>query len=140
MRAIRVHGHRHSGGSWAESTSYGNLVSLTPEDRASNAIDGDTSTAWRTGGFASAEGESIKIHERHPVTTDRIRLIQALGGVRNRFITEVQMSFDDGQPITVPLDQSSREVPGQPFKSARPAPSARQHRDRQDRCGYSAAL
>ncbi len=101
------------GGSWAESTSFGNAVSLTPEDRSSNAVDGDSTTAWRVGGFDKAEGESIRIHERKPVTTDHIRLLQALGGVRNRFITEVELRFDGGHPLRVPLDLSSRDVPGQ---------------------------
>ncbi|MCU1351735.1 MAG: coagulation factor 5/8 type domain protein, partial [Acidimicrobiales bacterium] len=108
------------GGAWAEATGYGNAVSLTPEDQAANAIDGNpvtgtqvAGTAWKVGGFESAVGEAIKVHYEHAVTTDKIRLIQALGGVRNRFITRVRLTFDDGKSVTVPIDRSSREQPGQ---------------------------
>ncbi|HEY4377623.1 MAG TPA: alpha-(1-_3)-arabinofuranosyltransferase family protein, partial [Acidimicrobiales bacterium] len=105
---------------WAESTSYGNSVSLTPEDRAANAVDGNpdtgehnTNTAWRTGGFASALGESIRVHYAKPVTTDRLQLVQPQGGVRNRFITQVKITFDGGHAITRQLDVGSRSPTGQ---------------------------
>jgi arabinofuranan 3-O-arabinosyltransferase len=101
------------GGSWAESTSYGNQVSLTPEDRAMNAIDGDPGTAWKEGGFGKATGERIKVHYRAAVTTDHIRLTQILRGVQNRSITEVTMRFDRGAPLDATLDARSRVAPGQ---------------------------
>ncbi|MCU1452356.1 MAG: hypothetical protein JWN46_502 [Acidimicrobiales bacterium] len=108
------------GGAWAEATSYGNAVSLTPEDQAAYAVDGDprtgvqdAGTAWRVGGFDKAEGEAIRVHYTQPVTTDQVRLVQALGGVRNRFITEVRVSFDGADDVTIPLDATSRANPGQ---------------------------
>lgn len=96
------------GGVWADATSYGNVVSFTPEDRAGNAVDGDTATAWRTGGFADAQGERLHITYREPVTTGAVRLLQNLGGVRNRTITEVELRFDGGDARTYPLDDFSR--------------------------------
>jgi arabinofuranan 3-O-arabinosyltransferase len=96
------------GGVWAEATSYGNSVSLTPEDDPANAVDGDPGTAWRIGGFSSATDETLRLIYRDPVTTDRLTLQQAIGGVRNRFITEVEISFDGGEPITVELGEASR--------------------------------
>ena len=101
------------GGSWAESTSYGNLVSLTPEDRAMNAVDGDPTTSWKEGGFGKGIGERIRVYYRNRVTTDRIRLTQILGGVRNRFITTVRMRFDGRAPLRATLDTRSREASGQ---------------------------
>lgn len=92
----------------AEATSYGNVVSLTPEDRPDNAVDGDTSTAWRTGGFDNAEGERLRLSYRRPITTDRVRLVQAMGGVRNRTISRVLLSFDGGPPEPYDLDRASR--------------------------------
>jgi arabinofuranan 3-O-arabinosyltransferase len=98
------------GGVWAEATGYGNSVSLTPEDDPANAVDGDHGTAWRIGGFSSATGETLRLTYRDPVTTDHMTLLQAIGGVRNRFITEVQISLDGGEPFTVELDDSSRST------------------------------
>ncbi|MCU1356550.1 MAG: coagulation factor 5/8 type domain protein [Acidimicrobiales bacterium] len=98
------------GGVWAEATSYGNSVSLTPEDNPVNAVDGNTTTAWRTGGFDSADGETLKLHYRTSVTTDHLRVLQALGGVRNRFITGVDVSLDGGKPHHFELDKESRNA------------------------------
>ena len=103
------------GGVWAEATSYGNSVSLTPEDDPLNAVDGDRGTAWRIGGFGSATDETLRLTYEEPMTTDRITVLQALGGVRNRFVSEVELRFDDGEPLTVALDESSRsEDPASP--------------------------
>ncbi len=96
------------GGVWAEATSYGNSVSLTPEDDPVNAVDGDRGTSWRIGGFSSATGETLRLTYRDPVTTDHLSLLQAIGGPRNRFITEVEISFDGGDPVTVALGDASR--------------------------------
>lgn len=96
------------GGVWAEATSYGNSVSLTPEDDPANAVDGDPGTAWRIGGFSSATDETLRLIYRDPITTDQLTLQQAIGGVRNRFITEVEIRFDGGDPITVELGEESR--------------------------------
>ncbi len=98
------------GGVWAEATGYGNSVSLTPEDDPVNAVDGDPGTAWRIGGFSSATGETLRLIYRDPVTTDHLTLLQAIGGVRNRFITQVEISLDGGEPFTVDLDDASRST------------------------------
>jgi arabinofuranan 3-O-arabinosyltransferase len=99
------------GGVWADATSYGNAVSLTPEDDPANAVDANLGTAWRTGGFDDATGESLRITYRDDLTTDHLRLVQALGGVRNRTISEVELRFDDGEPHRYRLDESSRREP-----------------------------
>jgi len=98
------------GGVWAEATGYGNSVSLTPEDDPANAVDGDHGTAWRIGGFSSATGETLRLRYRDPVTTDHLTLLQAIGGVRNRFITQVEVSLDGGEPFTVDLGEASRST------------------------------
>ncbi|HRW36707.1 MAG: DUF3367 domain-containing protein [Acidimicrobiales bacterium] len=96
------------GGVWAEATSYGNSVSLTPEDDPNNAVDGDRGTAWRIGGFGPATDETIRLTYREPITADAMSFLQAIGGVRNRFITEVEVSFDGGPPQRVELGEESR--------------------------------
>lgn len=113
------------GGVWAEASSYGNAVTLTPEDNPVNAVDGNTATAWRTGGFSSAEGEQLVLHYRHTVTTDQVRVLQALGGVRNRFITGIDVRLDGGAPHHYDLTGASRDqaagdrTPGQVLRFPR---------------------
>ncbi|HEX2578611.1 MAG TPA: alpha-(1-_3)-arabinofuranosyltransferase family protein, partial [Aquihabitans sp.] len=96
------------GGVWAQATSYGNAVSLTPEDDPSNAVDGQLSTAWRTGGFDEVGEERLELTYREPVTTDHLRLLQAFGGVRNRTITDIEVSFDGGPATAYRLDGASK--------------------------------
>ena len=96
------------GGVWADATSYGNSVSLTPEDDPTFAVDGDVNTAWRTGGFSAADGERLHITYREPITTDRLTLLQAVGGVRTRTIARVGISFDGGPSTPYDLDDASR--------------------------------
>lgn len=98
----------------ASATSYGNTVTFTAEDRASMAIDGQVGTAWRTGGFSPAAGETLRLEFREPVTTDRIRLLQVVSAVRNRHITDVTITFDGDDSTTVELTDESRpeEVTG----------------------------
>ncbi|CAN5673256.1 alpha-(1-_3)-arabinofuranosyltransferase [soil metagenome] len=96
------------GGVYADATGYGNSVSLTAEDDPANAVDGNPNTAWRVGGFSDAVGEAIRLTYREPVTTDHLRVLQAFGGVRNRFITKVDVSFDGGPATSYDLDGTSR--------------------------------
>jgi len=96
------------GGVWARATSYGNAVSLTPEDDPANAVDGNLTTAWRTGGFSAVDGEALEITYRDPVTTDHLRVLQAFGGVRTRTLTEVDVRFDGGPATRYTLDDASR--------------------------------
>ncbi len=101
---------------WAEATSYGNSVSLTPEDNPVNAVDGDPGTAWRIGGFGSATGETLRLIYRDRITTDQLTLLQARGGVRNRFITEVehQLRRRPSTRSTVELGDASHTEPADP--------------------------
>ena len=95
------------GGVWVAASTYGNTVSLTPEDDPGRAADGSYGTAWRTGGFGPAEGERLVLTYRDPMTTDQARVVQALGA-RNRWITTVELRFDGEDPVTFELDESSR--------------------------------
>ena len=92
----------------AQASNYGNPISLTPEDNPANAVDGQLGTAWRTGGFSPAKGAKLRLAYREPITTDHLRLLQAVGGVRSRVITEVAVSFDGGSPKLFPLGAQSR--------------------------------
>jgi len=92
------------------ATSYGNIVAYSTEVRPVNAIDGDPRTAWSTGGYSEVIGDSLQISYAHPVTTDRIDLLQTQG---NRFITKVTVLLDGVPVATVDLSDSSFEGAGQ---------------------------
>jgi len=96
-----------------QATAYGNPVTYTPEDRASRAIDGDVRTAWRVGAFSPVVGERLLVETERPVRTDRITLTQPITGPRNRWITEVRLTFDGSRPVVRRLDDTSRTDAGQ---------------------------
>ncbi len=96
-----------------DATGYGNPVSLTPDDRPANAIDGDPRTAWRVGAFTDVTGERWEVQLTDQATTDHITFLQPITGSRNRFITMVRLRFDGRDPLDVALDVSSRSAPGQ---------------------------
>ena len=96
-----------------QATAYGNPVTYTPEDRASRALDGDVRTAWRVGAFSPVVGERFLVETERPVRTDRITLTQPVTGPRNRWITEVRLSFDGGRSVVRRLDDRSRTEAGQ---------------------------
>ncbi|MDZ4824929.1 MAG: alpha-(1-_3)-arabinofuranosyltransferase family protein [Actinomycetota bacterium] len=98
---------------WVAATAYGNVISYTSEDRAARAFDGDAATAWRAGGFGAAIGQRLHVVLDEPITTNAVEVVQPLTGGRDRFITEVQVSFDGGPAETFTLDGSSRTAEGQ---------------------------
>jgi arabinofuranan 3-O-arabinosyltransferase len=100
------------GGATLSASSYGNPVSYTPSDRAARAMDGDPLTAWRVGAFDEPRGEHLEVALHRPTTTDELTLLQTQRQA-NRWITEVELSFDGGEPQRVVLEDASRTVPGQ---------------------------
>lgn len=101
------------GGATVTASAYGNPVSYTPADRAARAFDGDPSTAWRVGAFDEPRGEYLQIDLHEPVSTGAITLQQSQRR-GNRWITRVELGFDDSEPIEVALDDASRDgYPGQ---------------------------
>jgi arabinofuranan 3-O-arabinosyltransferase len=109
-------------GARVTASAYGNVTSLLPEDRPSRVLDGDLTTAWRVGGFSSVDGEWLQVDAPRPITTDRVNLVQPLTGLRNRYITQVKLSFDGGRAgkdVTLTLDPSSRASDGQTLRFGR---------------------
>jgi hypothetical protein len=95
------------------ATHYGNPVSYTPEDRATNALDGDPLTAWRVGAFDDVVGEQLAVVLRRPVTTDHVTITQPVNGPRNRWITRARVTLDGGRAVDVDLGDASRAAGGQ---------------------------
>ncbi|MGH9118541.1 MAG: discoidin domain-containing protein, partial [Acidimicrobiales bacterium] len=105
----------HRGGLTADATAYGNPVEYSPEDRPANAVDGDPTTAWRTGAFSPVVGDRLALSFDDPVTASELTLLQPVTGHVNRWITDVRLHFDDdGETVDVTLDEASRgAAPGQ---------------------------
>ena len=99
----------------AAASAYGNGITYTAGDRATNAIDGDPSTAWRVAAFDDPVGEYLRITSQEPVTTDHVDLLLTQG-MKNRWLTEVRLVFDRGEggdDVVVRLDESAHGGSGQ---------------------------
>jgi hypothetical protein len=95
------------------ATAYGNTNTYWPEDRPAMALDDDLTTAWLTQGFGDARGQRIQMDLDGAITTDRVNLVQPLGGAPNRWITDVLLKFDGGSAVRAKLDSRSRTAAGQ---------------------------
>ena len=102
-----------SPGARVSTTRYGNRITYWPEQRGARAFDGDVSTAWQVGTHAKAIGEKLRLDLDEPITTDHVNLVQRQVGDTRRSVTAVTLAFDGGDPVTVPLDDSSRTPDGQ---------------------------
>ena len=103
-------------GSTPSATAYGNPITFTPEDRAANAVDDDRRTAWQVGAFSPVQGERIELSYDEPRTTDSITVQQSDNGVQNRWITQVRLRFDGGDPVDIDLGAASRSEPGEELR------------------------
>ncbi len=100
------------------ATSYGNPISFVPENRPTNAFDGNPSTVWTTGAFGNPVGARIRAILDHQVTTDHLVFVQPLQGPRDRFITRITITFGNGHgsktnSVTATLGEASRTPAGQ---------------------------
>ncbi len=100
------------GGATVAASAYGNNVTYTAGDRAVKAVDGDPTTGWKVGAFDDPTGEFLELTTEEPVRTDHIQLLQN-PGLRNRWISDVSLSFDGSDPLSFTLDDSSRSGEGQ---------------------------
>ncbi len=101
----------------ADVSAYGEPFAYRPENRAAMAVDGDPTTAWVVGDRFEAVGEYIRLTADEPMST--LRLVQPQG-IRNRWITEVELS-SGGQTQRVALTDESRSAAGQTLTLAAPA-------------------
>ena len=106
----------YSGARYVTASAYGNPITLTPEDRPSQAFDGNTETAWSVAAFSGASGNWLQVRLDHPVTTDHLNLVQVLGSSVNRWITRVTVEFDGGHAIGATLTSASRHAGGQTIR------------------------
>lgn len=91
-----------------QASGYGNQISLTAEDAASNAIDGDPTTAWKGAVFEPSAGLRLMIRLAAPVRAPWIRVLQPAESDDIRMITELEVRLDGTSIGTVQLDGRSR--------------------------------
>ena len=102
-----------SPGARVSTSRYGNVITYWPEMRGARALDGNVETAWQVGDHAQVIGETLRIDVDEPITTDRVNLVQPLVGNNERFISEITLTFDGEDPITVGLHEPSRTPDGE---------------------------
>lgn len=103
----------YSGAHSVAASSYGNPIEFTPEDRPAMAVDGSPSTAWLTSWLTAAGGQWLQVAFDHRVGATWLRLLQPYPEDRERWITQVTVTFDGGRPLTVQLGAASRQAQGQ---------------------------
>ena len=69
-----------SGARSVMATSSGTVFGLVPYGKPAFAFDGDPRTAWITGDFGAAAGQSVTLELQQPVTVSRLTLRPLLGG------------------------------------------------------------
>jgi arabinofuranan 3-O-arabinosyltransferase len=89
----------------AVASSYGEPDGYRPEDRAAMAIDGDPSTAWRTGDRFFVRGQSIELRTDQGI--DHITFVQPKFAGRGRHITGIELRVSGRSPQQIVLDESS---------------------------------
>nr|WP_249419858.1 alpha-(1->3)-arabinofuranosyltransferase family protein [Rhabdothermincola salaria] len=104
---------RQLGGVQVFATDYGNEVTLTANDRAAGALDGDPQTAWKVADMGDPLGQRLIIEAAEPLTTDHVELLQPQSGVRTRWLTQVRLTFDGEESVVADLGEESRAEPGQ---------------------------
>jgi arabinofuranan 3-O-arabinosyltransferase len=69
-----------SGARSISATSSGTVFGPVPYGKPAFAFDGDPTTAWTTGDFGAAVGQSITLQLQQPVTVSKLTLRPVLGG------------------------------------------------------------
>jgi len=83
-----------------------------PEHRASQAVDGDRTTAWRIADPEVA-GQHLTLTFDEPVPADEVRLIRAPVADGARQLQRVRLHVDDRPPVEVELSAGSDEEEGE---------------------------
>jgi arabinofuranan 3-O-arabinosyltransferase len=94
-------------GGTVDATGY-----ATPTDRPVKAVDGDPQTSWLVSG-TDVVGQRLSIRSDSDQTVDHVTLHQAPIPQNGRSITDVTLTFDQGDPVTATLDPSSFSPTGQ---------------------------
>lgn len=107
---------------WA--TAYGSPQTLVPEERPSNAFDGDPETAWRVDTFQYRAPHRIGIELDEPVDADHVVLVAPRDRPGTRDVVSARVTLDGTRAFDVEMDAESARQPagvrvaldGRPFQ------------------------
>ncbi len=107
---------------WA--TAYGSPQTLVPEERPSNAFDGDPATAWRVDTFQYRSPHQIGIELDEPVAVDDVVLVPPQGRPGSRAVVSARVTLDGARHFDVDVDAETALQPegvrvaldGEPFQ------------------------
>jgi len=105
----------------AVATSYGTELRYWPEFRPTMALDGDSSTAWKTTGRGSPIGEVLTVTS-DATSIDELRLLLPDDSDENE-ITRVDIRVDRGKWTSTAVGPEAKIAPGQSIPL--PAPAGR---------------
>lgn len=97
-------------GARVSATRYGNPLWFEAALRPAVVLDGDPATAWTVGPTIGGIGDRVTVELDEPLRTDHLVLHAS---TKQTALTEVDLRFDDGPPVRVVLDDSSRSAAGQ---------------------------
>ncbi|MET0920670.1 MAG: alpha-(1-_3)-arabinofuranosyltransferase family protein, partial [Acidimicrobiia bacterium] len=97
-------------GAQADATKYGDVITFENGRGPAAALDGNPDTAWTVRPPLGGVGDSLTVRYDTPQHTDHLRL---LATDDDTLLTSVDLRFDDGPPMHVQLDDSSRTGNGQ---------------------------
>ncbi|MET0275871.1 MAG: hypothetical protein ABW211_03380, partial [Acidimicrobiia bacterium] len=97
-------------GAQADATKYGDVITFENGRGPAAALDGNPDTAWSVRPPLGGVGDSLTVRYDTPQHTDHLRL---LATDDDTLLTSVDLRFDDGPPMHVQLDDSSRTGNGQ---------------------------
>lgn len=107
---------------WA--TAYGSPQTLVPEERPSNAFDGDPSTAWLVDTFQHQPPHRIGVELDQPLDADHVVLVPPRGRPGARAVVSARVTLDGSRHFDVDLDEDTArhpdgvrvELDGEPFE------------------------
>lgn len=107
---------------WA--TAYGSALTLVPEERPSNAFDGDPSTAWLLDTFQQDSPHRIGVELAEPLSADHVTLIPPQRRPGARAVTSARVTLDGDRRFDVTVDEAAARdaggvrvaLDGEPFR------------------------
>jgi len=90
---------------WA--TAYGSALTLVPEERPSNAFDGDPRTAWLVETFQYRPPHRIGIDLDEPLAADHVVLVPPQRRPGARRVTSARVTLDGNRRIDVAIDEAT---------------------------------
>jgi len=90
---------------WA--TAYGSALTLVPEERPSNAFDGDPRTAWLVETFQYPAPHRIGIDLDEPMSADYVDLVPPQRRPGARRVTSARVTLDGERRFPVEIDEAS---------------------------------